>query len=523
MQRFSRPTIDSSLFLDHTSPKLDVHSKIKLFPHQQAVVHKMFEMESKSRNAPFVGVLKDPPGTGKSFAILAMILHEKRTYKRTQNLLVIPHNIHEQWLKYIADFSDELTCKSFMYYGDITTLFHEKDVLTENDILITTSDFYTMITETMVSLEESFNRVILDEIDSISFFTSAVIPSRNVWLVSASAELTKSGAYMEHAKNNTIMCDHIFIKRSINLPPPLLEHHQCYNEFVHILAQDVVPEIKAVYAADFTGFKFHYLRNEFITNPKELLSATFRDKCMALHSTLNSLRKMEDGAKRQKYLADSVAKKVAKREKLIKEIEHIVNLLVLRKCPMCCDDFAAKSERVDTPCCSTQFCKDCMKKWLEHEHRCPRCYEKITMDELKENTSLVAPVPEKSTCRDKMEEFEEILKKEILRENFRILIFSDYTGTFLKVQEILKRYNLNHSEIEGNQYTMNRAIKDYQTGKRPILLVDSQAYGAGMNMEMTTAVIIMHKTERESQVIGRAQRLGRRDILNVHHLLYPSE
>src|SRR5690606_7160048 len=138
-----------------------------------------------------------------------------------------------------------------------------------------------------------------------------------------------------------------------------------------------------------------------------------------------------------------------------------------------------------TPCCDTLFCKDCINDWLQKTTRCPKCYEDLAKKELIVDTSEVSPVPPLSAQKDKMEEFEEILKKEILRDNFRILIFSDSTGIFFKVQEILKKYDLKHAEIEGNQYSMNRAIQDYQSGKRPRLVVDSQAYGAGMNMEMT--------------------------------------
>lgn len=529
MSRLQKPTTASTAIvkeipmLEQSSPKLDVHSNIRLFPHQQAIVHKLIEMEQKPRKKTFVGVLRDPPGSGKSFPLLAMILHEKRMFKKTQNLLVIPHNIHEQWLKYIKEFSSELNAISLMNFGQITSLNFEAGLLFEFDIFITTSTFYPMIASTLKDLQTEMNRVILDEIDSISFFTSSEIPSKSVWLVSASAQLTKDGFYAEHAQKNAIMCDPLFIKRSINLQPPIVTPHACGNEFVQILQQDVVKDIKAVYANDFTKFKFTYLRNEYITNPKELLSAIFRDKCIALLSTIESIVLLERGIKYQTYLNDPYTKKVNKREKLKADITNIINLTVRRKCPFCCDNFAEKKSRVRTPCCTTTICRECMVDWLLKIQKCPRCCEPLKEEALLDDKDDVAPVPPRSNERDKMEQFEEILKKEVQRENFRILIFSDYAGTFLRVNDILDKHNLSHAGIEGNQYTMNKAISDYQTGNKPILLVDSQAYGAGMNMEMTTAVIIMHKTERQEQVIGRAQRLGRTSQLHIHHLNYPGE
>lgn len=511
-----------SIILDQSSPKLDVHSKIRMFPHQQALAHKLMDMEMQPKKSTFIGVLKDPPGSGKSFPLLALILHEKRTFGQTQNLLVIPHNIHEQWLTYISEFSDELNAKSLMYYGDVTSLFYDRRLLYEYDILITTSTFYPMVTTTVNDIGAWFSRVIIDEIDSISFFTTVKVPSQSVWLVSATAELTRNGAYMENAMQNTITCDPMFIKKSINLPPPIVEHHTCFNEYVQILQHDVVKDIKSVYACDFSQFRFEYLRNEKINSPKDLLSATFRDHCLGLHSVMDSIEKLQQGSTIHVSLVESLRLAVEKKEKFTEAIENIINLMARKKCPMCCDNFADKEKRIITPCCSTMFCSECMDKMKLLTDKCPRCYTELP-DELSVDENQVIPVPVKSALPDKMEEFETILGKEINRDNFRILIFSDFTGTFLEVQKILKKYNLKHAEIEGNQYTMTKAIKYYKTGRRPILLVDSMAYGSGVNLEITTAVIVIHKTEREHQIVGRAQRLGRMEQLHVHHLLYPGE
>lgn len=515
--------------LDATSPKIDVHSNIRLFPHQQALVAKMIAMESAPRTDTLFGVLKDPPGTGKSYPLLALMLYEKRQFKRTQNLLVIPHNIHQQWLKYIKDFSSELEVMSLMYYGDITALFHDARALFEYDILITTSTFYDMVTSTVRDINAYFNRVILDEIDSISFFTMSQIPAQSVWLVSASAELTKTGAYAQNVKKNGIMCDPLFIRRSINLPPPKVEHHTCYNEYVSILSQGVLgkDDLNSVYALNFAHFRFAYLRNEdTVTNSQQLLSAMFRDSALALFSNIDSIKSLERGAKYQTYLPPVLAKKFDEKGRLENTLNNIVSLIAGKKCPLCADSYDTLLRRVTTKCCSTMFHLDCLKTWLLKTcpGQCPTCCSDCSeQDGFTDSTQDIVSSPVACGLNDKMEEFKMILENEVSRPDFRILIFSDMTGTFLKVCPILKEREIQYAEIEGNQYTMDRAMADYKSGKKPVLLVDAQSYGAGMNMEMTSAVIIMHKTEREPQVIGRAQRLGRKDELHVHHLLYSCE
>jgi SNF2 family DNA or RNA helicase len=538
--KFKSDTKDyGNVILDQTSPKLDVHSEIRLFPHQQALTAKMIEMESNSQGNHFIGVLKDPPGSGKSYPLLALMLQEKRQLGRTQNLLVIPHNIHKQWCQYISDFSHELQAVSLMYYGDIMSLFYDVRVLVAYDIIITTSTFYDMVTTTMMSIGASFNRVVLDEIDSIAFFTLSRIPAKSIWLVSASADLTNSGVYKDYAKRNGITCDPLFIQRSINLPPPLVERHRCYNEYVQIMQHGGIlssDEMKCVYAMDFTPFKFSHLRNEnAVMTAKQLLSAKFRNDSLGLNSIKESIELLKEGSKYRSNLSQHLTHQLTTKKRFEDSVNRIVELTKDHLCTFCCEKWNSAEmrhrERVSTKCCRVPFCSECLKNWVSQEGFCPTCTNSAAPNDLEFPTAGDREskgedqIEDKQTepRLDKLDRFEQILDNETKRTNFRILIFSDMTGTFLKIHDMLKKRGLAYAEIEGNQYTMDKAITDYKSGKRPILLVDSESYGAGMNMEMTTSVIITHKTEREHQIVGRAQRLGRTDRLHVHHLVYHNE
>ncbi len=54
--------------------------RITLLPHQQAMVHHMRGMESVQEDGSYqtIGVLADPPGSGKSYIMLAVIQHAPR-------------------------------------------------------------------------------------------------------------------------------------------------------------------------------------------------------------------------------------------------------------------------------------------------------------------------------------------------------------------------------------------------------------------------------------------------------------
>ena len=58
-----------------------------------------------------------------------------------------------------------------------------------------------------------------------------------------------------------------------------------------------------------------------------------------------------------------------------------------------------------------------------------------------------------------------------------------------------------------------------------ILLANSTLFGCGMNLENSSHIIFVHKMNEkmENQVIGRAQRLGRKGILNIIYLEYENE
>jgi hypothetical protein len=77
----------------------------------------------------------------------------------------------------------------------------------------------------------------------------------------------------------------------------------------------------------------------------------------------------------------------------------------------------------------------------------------------------------------------------------------------------------------GNQKMIERTLNDYKEGDVQVLLLNSMIEGAGMNLENTTHLLFMHKTEEKfiEQVVGRAQRYGRKLPLNIFMLFNKNE
>lgn len=90
---------------------------------------------------------------------------------------------------------------------------------------------------------------------------------------------------------------------------------------------------------------------------------------------------------------------------------------------------------------------------------------------------------------------------------------------------ILNKLKIKYDHIKGNGDQINSIIKRYKSNEIDVLLVNSCNYGSGLNLENTTDIIMFHKmnTQLEKQIIGRAQRLGRKYSLNVYYLLHDNE
>ena len=112
----------------------------------------------------------------------------------------------------------------------------------------------------------------------------------------------------------------------------------------------------------------------------------------------------------------------------------------------------------------------------------------------------------------------EFIEKMVSDKASKWLIFNDNGNVLVRYQELLLKNNIKAVMLDGgNQKLVEKTLKDYKEGDVQVLLLNSMIEGAGMNLENTTHLLFMHKTEETfiEQVMGRAQRYGRTCQLNV--------
>lgn len=201
--------------------------------------------------------------------------------------------------------------------------------------------------------------------------------------------------------------------------------------------------------------------------------------------------------------------------------------------------FSAPVKRTITKCCHNTFCFECICKWLNVRSSCPLCRERITItDDLMMITDdgngdgVSYEDGDEGLSPRVMSKFDTLAKLlgHIRKENAKakILVFSEFDRTFVKIEHVIRTMGLRYGMLKGPGLMKNleRFKADTQgTDSLDILMINSTAYGSGMNLENSTDVVLFHHSNKqiESQVIGRAQRPGRTSHLNVWHLVNDTE
>jgi hypothetical protein len=144
------------------------------------------------------------------------------------------------------------------------------------------------------------------------------------------------------------------------------------------------------------------------------------------------------------------------------------------------------------------------------------------IDESNNNNNMIITDKYNNTKLSFIKEFIDTNKD----KDMKAIIFSDYSNIFTKIESYCNEINIGISELDkGNMREIEKAVIDYKIGNSKIMLANSSLFGCGMNLENSSHIIFVHKmnTAMEMQVIGRAQRLGRKGVLHIINLEYENE
>ena len=114
------------------------------------------------------------------------------------------------------------------------------------------------------------------------------------------------------------------------------------------------------------------------------------------------------------------------------------------------------------------------------------------------------------------------------QEEKKIVIFSRFDEGLDSVGSILEKRNIKYKRLGGTTNQIHDLAVEFQSleGKNKILLINGEKYASGLNLQSMSDLVFTHKIANksvEAQIIGRGQRVGRKNKLFVHYLKYSEE
>jgi SNF2 family DNA or RNA helicase len=447
------------------------------------------------------------------------------------------------------------------------------DVIGAYDLIVVTSTLYNKLASFLNIFKIKLQRAIYDEVDNLNVPGCKEVQANFFWFVTASYGNViypkgqnkyepAIGRYVWYANGikhsgflKNILMDlyynvsrnlmkvlvvknrESYVETSLSLPEMISHYIQCKTPYtINVLNGLVDRTILNYLNADDVQGALQYVNASHKSTEDNIITRVI-DKYTRQATNIN----LQINTARE-YLYDTEAERTEALTRLQKQLEQVqkkINAITerIKNNDLCTICYETVDKKTVTSCCQNTFCFKCINLWLAQKKVCPLCKIPLNITQLYvidndivENNELVITddiehidMTKPHTNNDKYQNLELILNN--MDGNAKLLIFSAYENSFTNVIPILQRLNIKSDYLKGNGFQIQATIDRYKNGDVKVLLVNTRQYGSGLNLENTTDIILFHKfdTEIEKQVIGRAQRFGRKQQLNVHYLLYENE
>lgn len=510
---------------------------IPLFLHQLKSIEDMELLESEkeiSLNTSIyintkLGVLADLPGYGKSLSVLGLISRTKNTKKIESEVAVEKIKYHDYVSVVKTDIINRVNCsvilvnvslmsqwvselnRTLLNYIAVHKISDIEEInISQYDVILVSSNVYNVFCQ--VYKKKFWNRFIIDEPSSLKMSMDEIYADF-YWLITGTPNdlyLKRTTGFLNELlpadidtfNHLIIKNDDEIVKSSYNMPTTRNIYYKCKgcisSLFEGIVTDNVLEMIQAI---NTTG-----VFNAFSIGDNEDTNMTIYDAY--------KIRK-------KKRLEELSSEKVKKTEK-IETIENHINLLedrILRyvmqnRCVVCNKEY---KDVYVLSCCQQIYC-GCLNNLNDS---CPLCKSRefinIPMNIKDMMSTSLEDYKQENDTKHKIEKMLEIIGED---SNKKILIFSNYNETFNIIRRFLDEKKHNYLELRGTKEKRDNTIDSYKSGNVNILLLNTIQSGAGLNLQETSDIILFHRIHdyQKIQVVGRANRIGRKIELNVHYL-----
>ena len=544
--------------------------KIPLMEHQKYSLNYCIQMENTTSFKPLgtdytiitnKALYCDPVGAGKSLVMLSLISENPVVHTKSQRgvsyshgisvfeqqqgrdiapitLIVVPNTLFCQWKSYIQT----QTTLKFAFIGKKSD-FVKNDFRGLDGILLN-CNFYNDLAGIFDEL--NLSRVIFDEVHMMKIPNSKPIKASFYWFISASpCEIERfTGkrhgflpAELKSILHITPKCGVIFrneqkiINMSIKLPRPNTRILSVkMNNILNVLNGIVGNEILESIAAGDVKSAIDKLSLEK-TDENNIISVVnkhLQQEMESLELELEAKKIRDYSSKKAKDEAlEKVEEKIKETKKKIQDVKD--RIFKDNVDPITYDEIVTP---VITKCCNNKFEFSTLTEWLlKTKQACPMCRKAMSPKDLvvldhnkNDGKSEVSDVsPSSDQFLSKPEALEYVIKK--LKKASRVLISSGPTGNYAEVLKVMNKNNMTVRQLTGNIQTKNKILEDFKNGALHALYLPAYESGSGLNLIEVTDMILYHKMPSgiEDQVIGRCQRLGRTDPLNLWKIYFENE
>lgn len=528
--------------------------KTPLYPHQSSFVQGMhayrdkmlrgFMMNKQAINGK-IGIIADPPGSGKTLSILTYLASYKEVNPNitceltnhsskyffshelhevtgsSANLIIVPHSLFHQW-------RHEIDHHTTMTYVPIETKRMIKgENLTKTMIssafVLTTNKCYKYVHEYATANHIQWNNVFIDEASSI--YIHASDPSLRfqfLWLV------TNNWIPLVF-KNPSINKDHLLALRDrVSLHPDLekwLVDHQSRSYEGAITSSGFLKNYLPL---------FHPHRGMIVLlNSYNLLSSSMNLPDISTeiiqcrpNITLNSLasfylarnREPSISSKSVPHLFQALGIEWLPLEEYISFQPAIKHAMIQRKaqeneCVICLETCTYPTI---VNCCYQTYCGACLLTNTILNYKCPTCREVLNISDI----CCLSSLSKKDIiiCKNKSEICLDLFKQNI---NKSFIIYSAFDNIYYQLSEEINKLGLKAERIESNLFSLLKTIKKFKEGVINILFVSNIDYIRGLSLLPTSHLIFYHELpvyEAKQVLIHSCQRLGRKQPLQILHL-----
>ena len=532
--------------------------KVNLYKHQLANIHRMEQLEEEKMvyysnvliKETKLGLLCDKTGYGKTLSIIGLIVRDKMNWdistpyvmensntdssglittrksrrytKLPTNLIVVSPSVVSQWVNEIKYTS--------LKYALITSKKKVENICpSDYDIVITVPSIFNFLIK--INSKNAWKRFIYDEPGHMRISGMKKVIAGFYWLVTATPEeiYTQHKNCRDNFMKKLIQDDILsfssqfegmiiknedeFVKESFSMPETFETYYDCYQPVLKTLSGCVNSTITNLIESGNIEGAINYLGGK-TNNLLELVKENKLDKL--------------DKLKTKKYIYEVVDSNPKKLENVIKDIETInndLNEIQKRTTEMLNDNCSICMNILNKPVlethCHNIFCGECLLKWLNKSSKCPLCRADINKSDLvylstdKDCKKLI-----NTTTDKKITQIEMVIKIINNNKNGKFIIYSSNDVSFEPLYRVLEENFISFTTIKGNYKERENSVSEYKNGLKQIIFLNTNHNGSGLNLQETTDIIIYHQitNDMKTQVIGRANRIGRKIPLNVHYL-----